>query len=116
MKTYTHKCQRCGTQFENRGTVGKYCPKCRRIVKNIQARNCYYRKKGYNDKILKIPSKTKPKQKDEKLVCCPYDNCPFKSGNKPCLFYFEYKDGTTSCPGKRFMKGSDKIGLEKRSD
>ena len=28
---------------------------------------------------------------------CPMDNCRFRYGDRPCLFYFEYKDGTTTC-------------------
>ena len=28
---------------------------------------------------------------------CPMDNCRFRHGDRPCLFFFEYKDGTTTC-------------------
>ena len=53
-----------------------------------------------------------------KKTVCPHNNCPFKSGKRPCLFYFEYKDGTATCPGARFVnaKGGIKNELAKGSD
>lgn len=116
-------CAHCGQEFESGARNVKFCVACRKEWQRIDNLNRYYRKKGIDKHInfevrdFTEPSKNEPMFKFEgHKTRCSFDGCPFKSGNKPCLFYFEYKDGTQSCPGKRFMKGSDKIGLEKRSD
>lgn len=98
---HKHKCRICGEWFESTGTFAKYCPTCRRKVRNIQANNSYHRIKGNIEKIKEVNPKRPREEKPKKH--CPLDNCPFKSGNRPCLFYFEYKDGTTSCPGTKYV-------------
>lgn len=115
-------CQMCGTEFKAKSAKAKWCSDCAKKQRIISARRSYYKKIGSPfPEDLKNPQPCKKvnrpmfKWKGPKTRCS-FDGCPFKSGNKPCLFYFEYKDGTASCPGKRFMKGSDRIGLEKRSD
>ena len=121
--TYIKICSRCGKEFKCRNLNAKYCSDCRILAHKISSKISYYKKT-----VKEIPSeidavienKTSKKLPMFKFKVpktrCSFDGCPFKSGNKPCLFYFEYKDGTASCPGKRFMKEGDKIGLEKGSD
>lgn len=99
---YKYKCRRCGADFESAGTFAKYCPTCRRIVRTIQANNSYHRLKGHTDKIKEVNPKKPREEKPKKY--CPLDNCPFKSGYRHCLFYFEYKDGTATCPNAKALK------------
>lgn len=102
-------CELCGIDFFCRSTRAKYCPECRAEMQKVDAINRYYSKKGIDKK--RVPNiKPTPKASSRKRwvwtkkeLKCPHDNCPFKSGNRPCLFYFEYKDGTTSCPGAKYV-------------
>lgn len=32
-----------------------------------------------------------------KKKTCPLERCRFRSGKKPCLFYFEYANGKATC-------------------
>ena len=112
-------CKLCGEKIQGvrqKAHNLKYCVECRKEVHRRDSRTAYAIKTG---KIFKKENKPKRffiwNEKKAKTTC-DFDACPFKSGNKPCLFYFEYKDGSSSCPGKRFMKGSDRSGLEKGSD
>lgn len=98
---YKYNCRICGIWFESIGTFAKYCPTCRRKVRNIQANNSYHRIKGNVENIKEIVFESSKKKTTKNQ--CTFDNCPFKSGNRPCLFCFEYKDGTTSCPGAKYV-------------
>ena len=43
-----------------------------------------------------------PKKVDRTKIC-PVKNCEFKHAGRPCLFFFQYKDGSVSCPNlKRY--------------
>ncbi len=114
------QCERCGKDYKSRANNSKWCPDCLKIIKRLSAHKAYYAKLGQPvpERILKRFEYKKPPTPpaQKQTLKCGFEHCPFKSGNRPCMFYFEYKDGTKSCPGKRFMKGSDNFGLEKRSD
>lgn len=109
-RTIVKTCEMCGKKFNCQSIITRYCAYCRKIARSASSKNSYYKKKGIKKGINlehKHVEKEKPKPmfifSNSKYVC-NFDNCPFKSGNRPCAFYFEYKDGTTSCPGTRFMK------------
>ena len=117
-------CELCGEDFSCRSLNARYCHKCRGEIQRVDALNRYYKKRGY-DKRIELNVRPTPKATSGKRwvwtknkPTCLHDNCPFKSGNRPCLFYFEYKDGTASCPGARFVnaKGGIKNELAKGSD
>nr|DAT79925.1 MAG TPA: hypothetical protein [Caudoviricetes sp.] len=45
---------------------------------------------------------------------CPVRHCEFKRGNLPCMFFFQYRDGSVSCPNiKRFKLAATAAQLEK---
>ena len=106
----TKECELCGQVFNCRALNAKYCPKCREEVHRVNSLNQYYTKRGLDKKVeLSIKPTPKPSSNRKwvwkyKKTTCPYDNCPFKSGKRPCLFYFEYKNGKATCPGARFVK------------
>lgn len=117
-------CELCGEDFACRSRNARYCPKCREEIKRVDALNRYYIKRGV-DKRVELNIKPTPKASTgkkwvwtNKKTVCPHNNCPFKSGKRPCLFYFEYKDGTATCPGARFVnaKGGIKNELAKGSN
>jgi uncharacterized Zn finger protein (UPF0148 family) len=74
----------------------KYCPECRNKAHKLNARNRYYAKTAQTNRIVDFGGKKKESADFEKN--CPVTNCKFKSGNKPCMFFFKYKNGETSCP------------------
>lgn len=109
--TYKKICEHCGKEFECKHTSAKLCPDCRKEYIRIDNLNRYYAKKGL-DKRIEFTRNSTPPPKGPSMfkwnkppLSCKFDACPFKSGNKPCLFYFEYKDGTASCPGAKYAKG-----------
>ena len=107
-------CVICGAEYITKSVKRKYCSDCVKRQRAISARRSYYRKIGAPEPEDVKNSSSVAKAKipmfkfEGRKTRCSFYGCPFKSGNKPCLFYFEYKDGTASCPGKRFMKGSDR--------
>ena len=110
--TYTKICEHCGAEFKCRSNKTKYCPDCRKEKQRIDCLNRYYQKRGVDKRIeFECQKRDKPtKSKFPMFVwkynrtVCLNNNCPFKSGKKPCLFYFEYKDGSSSCPGAKYIK------------
>lgn len=65
------------------------------------------------------PPKPKPnpanikKVRNPNKVYCPVERCRFKSGNRPCSFFFTYKDGTSDCPNaKEFVKAQKAQEIE----
>ncbi len=109
-------CQRCGKKIvttEKRGKP-KYCPDCRREVRKETARNFYRKQQAELGKTVKELPPRKPPARfvwTKTKPVCLFTHCPFKHADRPCLFYFEYKDGKSSCPGVKFMnKGVNVIG------
>lgn len=119
--TYTKICEHCGVEFTCKHTSGKLCPDCRKESQRIDCLNRYYRKRGVDKHIefecQKRDKPTKPKSpmfvwKYQRTVCLN-NNCPFKHADRPCLFYFEYKDGSYSCA---LMRRKSKMEKEVNND
>ena len=101
-------CERCGKQTPGKSKAKKYCPDCRKAINYEQNLNRYYISRGLEPPPPRVkPKKQEPKSKSpmfvwkNKRTVCLNNNCPFKSGKKKCLFYFEYKDGTYACAMQR---------------
>ena len=74
----------------------KFCPECRAKAHNLREKIRYYRRTAQQNPTAKIDEEKKQPLDFEKK--CPVNNCKFKSGNKPCMFFFKYKNGKTHCP------------------
>lgn len=100
-----------------RGPSPKLCPDCLETAteeREKQNRKRYYAKRVGKtlDEVREYrPRATEPNQKPPdnsrrfrwtggKSVC-KNTACPFRHGNRPCLFYFEYKDGSFTCANMR---------------
>lgn len=83
----------CGKEIikEKKGKSIIRCSDCRQ--KHMKEYQKQYGKKRYK---VNLPV-AKPLNKPQKQFC-PVEHCKFRNGNNKCLFYFEYKNGTVSCP------------------